>query len=94
MILKKTKKAKLIFEVRDVWPKLPIAMGVLKSKILIYFSKKLEKLIYKNSDKIIALSEDMKNEILNTEPYPDKVTTITNLCDIKKFNINLERKFS
>ena len=57
--------------------------GCSKIKNFNLFSKKLEKLIYKNSDKIIALSEDMKNKILNTEPYPDKVTTIATSVILK-----------
>ena len=42
LLLKKTRKTKLIFEVRDLWPQLPIAMGFLKSKLLIFLSKWLE----------------------------------------------------
>ena len=87
LILKKTKKTKLIFEVRDVWPQLPIAIGAIKSKFLIKILRKIESKIYRESEKIIALSEGMKNEIQKVENKPDKVVVITNLCDTKSFNI-------
>ena len=47
-----------------MWPQLPIAFGVLKSRILIYFAKSLEKKIYSESDAIIALSKGMKKKLL------------------------------
>ncbi len=88
IILKKIKSAKLIFEVRDVWPQLPIAIGAIKSKIIIKTLRALERKIYLESDKIIALSKGMKKEILKVIINEKKVCVITNLCDIKNFNIN------
>jgi hypothetical protein len=38
----------MVFEVRDLWPEVPIAMKVLKNPILIYFSKLLENNIFDN----------------------------------------------
>ena len=98
IILKKLKKANLVFEVRDMWPQLPIAIGFLKSKFLIYLAEKLEKYIYNNSDSIIALSEGMKNEILKINQNK-KISVITNFCDIdsfcvdKKIGVNFRKKF-
>ena len=95
LFLKKIKKTKLIFEVRDVWPQLPIAIGAIKSKLLIKILKKIESKIYVESEKIIALSDGMKNEIQKIENDEDKIVVITNLCDIENFNINknLGKKF-
>ena len=95
LFLKKIKKTKLIFEVRDVWPQLPIAIGAIKSKFLIKILKKIESKIYFKSEKIIALSDGMKNEIQKIENEKDKIVVITNLCDTKNFNINkkLGKKF-
>ncbi len=86
IILKKIKKVKLVFEVRDVWPQLPIALGVIKSKIVIKLLRLFESKIYFESDSIIALSEGMKHEIMKVN-NTKKISVITNLCDNKKFNI-------
>ena len=48
----------------------------------------VESKIYVEADKIIALSEGMKNEISKIENDKDKIVVITNLCDTKNFNIN------
>ena len=50
-----------------MWPQLPIAIGAIKSKLLIKILKKIESKIYKESEKIIALSDGMKNEIQKFE---------------------------
>lgn len=59
-LYKKIKKTPYIFEVRDLWPLLPIEMGFIKNKSLqkiLYF---LEKKIYQNAQKIIVLSPPMQ----------------------------------
>ncbi len=89
LIFKKIKKVKFIFEVRDMWPQIPIEMGILKSRTNIFLMRFLEKYIYDKSDSIIALSQGMKNEILKITPLSkDKIKVITNLCHINEFNIN------
>ena len=88
LVFKKLRKTKFIFEVRDMWPQIPIAMNFLKSKILIKISLFLEKKIYIEADAIIALSEGMKNEIKKIILKEDKISVITNFCDNKRFRIN------
>jgi len=84
ILLKKIKNAKMIFEVRDLWPQLPIAMGAIKSKLVINLAKWLEKTTYNNSNHIICLSSGMKDE-LSLITSNNKITIVTNLCDISGF---------
>ena len=99
VILKKIKRVKMVFEVRDMWPQLPIAIGAIKFKPLIKISKWLEYKIYKESDKIISLSDGMKKEISKVCESREKIVVITNLCDIEKFTVpkaigkNFKRKY-
>ena len=79
IILKKIKKTKLIFEVRDLWPQIPIELNVIKSSYLVWILKKIEKSIYVNSDKIIALSSGIFSEILKVISNQKKIKVITNL---------------
>ena len=62
--LKYKKKVPLVFEVRDIWPQLPIAIGAIKSPILIWLAYKLEKIVYKVSQQVVVLSEGMHAELL------------------------------
>ena len=54
----------MVFEVRDLWPEIPIAVGALKSVFLIKFAHILEKLAYNNSKRVIALSKGMQKSIV------------------------------
>lgn len=72
---------KFIFEVRDMWPDVPIKMGFLKNKILIALAYLLEFIAYKLASKIIVLSPGMKDEIINKHINENKIVTIENGCD-------------
>lgn len=71
IVAKKWKKNETVFEVRDLWPDVPIALGKLRSPILQRIAKWLEKKIYRNADLIVTASpgqlEHIKshNEMLN-----------------------------
>lgn len=90
IVAKKFHKVPLVFEVRDVWPKIPIALGVIKNRLVIRFLKALEKYSYSQSDAIVALSPDMKRDIVEICGSSNKVAVIPNSSDIELFN-NYER---
>ncbi len=54
------KNTPFIFEVRDLWPEVPIQLGGIKNKILIKFLKWLKKTTYKNASHVVALSPGMQ----------------------------------
>lgn len=85
ILLSFIKRIPLVFEVRDLWPEVPIQMGVIKSKFLIKILKWFEKFTYKYSKHIIALSPGMMKGILDTGIEKDKITIITNFCNTEFF---------
>jgi len=85
--LKRAKRAKMIFEVRDLWPQLPIAIGALKSPIMIKIAQFLEKKAYAESEKVIALSIGM-NSVLKERVPSNKISVVTNLSDRKNFKVS------
>jgi glycosyltransferase involved in cell wall biosynthesis len=84
LVLNKLKKIPFVFEVRDLWPEVPIQMGGLKSKFLQKLAILFEKKIYKNSEHIIALSPGMKKGILKYE-LNEKVSVIPNMSKNSEF---------
>jgi len=90
------RKTPFIFEVRDVWPEAPIAVGAIKNraikKILFY----LEYLIYKNATAIVPLSKDMRYSIFSR--YPDfkkkPVEVIENILEIDRFQFGYSHDIS
>lgn len=79
LLISKLKRKKYVFEVRDVWPDVPIEMGFIKSKLLQNILFKLEKIIYKHAEHIVVLSEGMKRNLLRKGVNKEKITVITNL---------------
>ena len=82
------KKIPVVFEVRDLWPEVPIAMGILKKPYQIFLAKALEKWAYKNSAHVIALSEGMKEGVVSTGYPEDRVSVIPNSCDNDLFDVS------
>lgn len=78
------KKARFIFEVRDVWPDIPYEMGYIKSKFLFKILKAFENKLYKSSDKIIAISEGIKQKI--NISFKDKIDVYPFGANLKLFN--------
>lgn len=71
----------IVFEVRDLWPELPIAMGALQSPVTRKLAKWLEIFAYKNSKAIVALSPGMKEGVIKVGIPSKVIATIPNSCD-------------
>lgn len=78
-------KIPLIFEVRDVWPDIPIAMKILTNRFLIKAASLLELWAYRNSRKIVGLSPGMCDSIISKGIASDRVICIPNAANVAKF---------
>jgi len=79
-------KVPMVFEVRDLWPELPVAIGALRSPWLIALASRLERWAYKNSAHVVALSPGMKAGVVRAGYPESNVTVIPNSCDIDLFS--------
>lgn len=86
----KINKIPMVFEVRDLWPELPVAVGAIKNPIVIWIAKKLEKFAYMNAERLIGLSPGMCEGIEKQGVAKEKITLATNSCDTDLFNVNDE----
>ncbi|WP_324027970.1 glycosyltransferase family 4 protein [Maribacter sp. BPC-D8] len=85
LVLKKFKKIPYLFEVRDLWPEVPIQMGGLNNKTAIKLAKWFERSIYKNASHVIALSPGMQDGVLKVGTPDSKVSMIPNMAKIDAF---------
>lgn len=74
-----------VFEVRDLWPELPKAMGVIKNPIVLWMMSVLEWLSYHSADRLIGLSPGIVEGIVKRGIDPKKVASIPNGCDLDIF---------
>ncbi|PEI95136.1 glycosyltransferase WbuB [Bacillus pseudomycoides] len=93
LLVSKILKKKYVFEVRDVWPDIPIQLGFIKNKLVIKMLSNLEMLIYKYAAHIIVLSTGMRNNLIEKGIPSDKISVITNLANnhlVEKIDVNKE----
>ncbi len=84
LILKWFKRIPYVFEVRDLWPEVPIQMGALRNKLVQNVAVLFEKSIYKNANHVIALSPGMEEGVCKYIEN-DKVSMIPNMSKIDQF---------
>ena len=82
------KNIPMVFEIADLWPELPIAMGVLKDPISIGTARWLEQLAYRNAAHIVAQSPGVKDGVVATGYPSEKVTVIPSSCDPARFQVS------
>ncbi len=80
----------MVFEVRDLWPELPIAIGALQNKTLIKVARWLENFAYKNSSQVVALSPGMRDGVIKKGYPKENVHMIPNSSDMDLFDVEEE----
>ena len=83
-LLARLKGVPFLFEVRDLWPTFAIAVGVLKSPLLIKMSLWLEHFLYRHADRVIVNSPGYVVHV--TERGARRVELVPNGADPDMFN--------
>jgi glycosyltransferase involved in cell wall biosynthesis len=78
----------IVFEVRDLWPELPIAMGALRSPVTRKLARWMEIFAYRNSKAIVALSPGIKEGVVKAGISSKVIAIIPNGCDRAPFSFN------
>ncbi|MGI4738566.1 MAG: glycosyltransferase family 4 protein [Janthinobacterium lividum] len=71
-----------VFEVQDLWPSFPIAMGVVPTALARRQLFALEKRLYESAAHIVPLSPDMSAYVASLGIAPAKITTLLNGTDL------------
>jgi glycosyltransferase involved in cell wall biosynthesis len=74
-----------VFEVRDLWPELPKAMGVIKNPVVLFAMSCLEWLSYRSAHRCIGLAPGIAEGIARRGVAKDKISAIPNGCDLSIF---------
>jgi glycosyltransferase involved in cell wall biosynthesis len=78
-------KCPMVFEVRDLWPAVPIAIGALRNPLLKAAASWLERFAYRNATEIVALAPGMAESIAASGYPSGSITVIPNGCDLDVF---------
>lgn len=81
------RKTPIVFEVRDSWPTVPIALGYLNNPLAQIAARALERKAYRRSTRIVALSPGMKQDACDHGAREDQVIVIPNAADVELFDV-------
>ena len=85
--LRKRKKAKMIFNVSDLWPETAEKLGLVNNKLLLGISYKLEAYLYKKSVLITGQTQGICENI--SSRFPQKKTYwLPNGVDVSYYDVN------
>jgi len=91
MLLKWCRRIPFVFEVRDQWPEIPIAMGYIRNPLLKKLLLCLERRIYISSSAVVALSPGMADgirQVLGNVERPIQIAP--NSADIDLFRPDMD----
>lgn len=80
----KLRRIPFVMEVRDLWPASAVQMGILKNRQLIGIMAWMERVLYNQSVKIVALTEGIRDDICSRGWPKDKVELVTCGVDFDK----------
>ncbi|GAB4496255.1 MAG: glycosyltransferase family 4 protein [Anaerolineales bacterium] len=83
-LLARLKRARFLFEVRDLWPAFAVGMGVLKNPLLIRLAEAFEGFLYRHADQIMVNSPGFVSHIRARTTRP--IELIPNGADCSMFN--------
>ncbi len=74
-----------VFEVRDLWPELPRAMGVIRNPLVLWAMGVLEWASYRSAHRLVGLSPGILEGITHRGVPRDRIASVPNGCDLGIF---------
>ncbi len=75
-----------VFEVRDLWPELPRAMGVIRNPLILGALALLEWTSYRSAHRLIGLSPGIVDGIAHRGVARERIALVPNGCDLSIFS--------
>jgi glycosyltransferase involved in cell wall biosynthesis len=85
LLTARAKRVPFVFEIRDLWPAVPVALGALKSPPAIKGAEWLEQRLYDGAKRIVVLSEGSRDELERRGIPDEKLVFIPNASDLDVF---------
>ena len=86
VIAARLRRVPFVFEVRDLWPEVPIEMGALRNPVARRLAGALAGFAYRNAEEVIALSPGMAAGVTARRPGT-RTTMIPNAADLEMFEV-------
>jgi len=86
-LLARAKRARLVVEVRDLWPAIFVQLGVLTNRRVIAVLERLELAAYAAASQVVVVSEGFRKDLIRRGVPASKVHTIRNGADVARFEV-------
>jgi glycosyltransferase involved in cell wall biosynthesis len=80
-----------VFEVRDLWPELPKAMGVIRNPVILGMMSVLEWVSYHSAHRLVGLSPGIVEGIAKRGIPRERIQAVPNGCDLDIFAASVEK---
>lgn len=74
---------RFVFEVRDLWPELPRAMGVIRNPVVLWAMSVLEWVSYRSANRLVGLAPGIVDGIAQRGVARSSIALIPNGCDLE-----------
>jgi hypothetical protein len=85
-LLARMKRARLVVEIRDLWPAIFVELGVLTNHRLIRLLERLELAAYAAADRVVVVSDGFRANLIDRGVPDSKVHTIRNGVTLDRFD--------
>lgn len=85
-LLARMKRARLVVEIRDLWPAIFVELGVLTNRHVIRILEMMERAAYRAADAVVVVSEGFRENLIGRGVPAAKVHTIRNGVDLDRFD--------
>jgi glycosyltransferase involved in cell wall biosynthesis len=85
LLTARAKRVPFVFEVRDLWPAVPVALGALRGGPVVGTAEWLERRLYDGAERIVVLSDGARAELRRRGIPGEKLVFIPNAADLDVF---------
>ncbi len=79
------KRRPFVLEVRDLWPRFAVDLGVLRNRLLIHFAERVERFFYRHNRAVVANSPGFVPYLREQGIAPEKLHVVPNGVDTSMF---------
>jgi glycosyltransferase involved in cell wall biosynthesis len=85
LLVARARRAPFVFEIQDVWPDVPVALGFLTNQAEIAAAEWLERTLYARAARVVVCSESAGDLLVQKGVEREKIVLIPNLADVELF---------
>lgn len=85
LVATRRRRTRFVFEVRDLWPEVPIEMGALRNPLARRLAGWLAEAAYRRADSVIALSPGMADGVARHGYPAERIAVVPNAADLDLF---------